>query len=95
MSILNSLTVYGQNRWIVKSKNDFSSDDIASVKSAEVVASNYGKSVCFHLISGGSTFIPLSKDSKLGVGATIDMKNCSVLTLGKVGEADIYRVIEK
>ena len=59
---------------------------------AEVVSSQYGNSVCFHMVGGGQTFIPLSNDSTLSIGETIDLSKAQLLTLGKDGESDILRV---
>jgi hypothetical protein len=42
--------------------------------------------------NGGLTFIPLSQDSSLGIGEEVDLTKAKVLTLGKSGEADIFRV---
>lgn len=92
MGIISSLNVYGQNSWQLKAENAFSAEDKAAVERAEVVPSQFGKSVCFHLKSGGMTFIPLSNQSNLGVGQPVNMETATVLTLGKQGEADIYRV---
>ena len=41
---------------------------------------------------GGITFIPLSNDSTLGVGDSVDLSKAQLLTLSKEGEADINRV---
>ena len=36
--------------------------------------------------------IPLSNDSSLSIGETIDLSKAQLLTLGKDGESDILRV---
>ena len=81
------------NGWKVKSSRPFDHEDIAAVKRAEVVASQYGNSVCFFMNGGGQSYIPLSKQSKLTVGDELDMKTAKILTLVK-GKDEITRVIE-
>lgn len=91
MNIFSSLRVYA-GKWSVKSKRAFTQEEINAVVSAEVVPSQYGNSVCFLMVAGGQTFIPLSSDSTLGVGDRVDLSKASLLTLEKQGEADILRV---
>lgn len=90
-NIFDSLRTYA-GKWSLKSSRVFSPDEIAAVSSAEVVASQYGNSVCFTMFSGGQTYIPLDQNSSKTVGDSIDMSTAELLTLGKRGEADIYRV---
>ena len=91
MNIFSSLRVYA-GKWSLKETRSFTADEISAVESATVVDSQYGNSVCFHMSSGGMTFIPLSNDSSLGVGETVDLNKAKLLTLSKEGEADIFRV---
>lgn len=91
MSIFESLKLYA-GKWSVKNSRNFSAEEIASVESAKVVASEYGNSVCFTMKAGGMTFIPLSNNSTKGVGESIDLKDAKVITLEKQGEADITRI---
>jgi hypothetical protein len=44
------------------------------------------------MVGGGQTFIPLSQNSSKTVGESIDLSTAKLLTLGKDGEADIFRV---
>lgn len=90
-NIFSSLRVYA-GKWNLKSSRAFSPEEIAAVSSAVVVASQYGNSVCFTMVGGGQTFIPLSNSSSKGVGESIDLASAKLLTLGKDGEADIFRV---
>ncbi len=80
--------------WKEKGRRSFSPDEIAAVARAEVVASQYGNSVCFYMNSGGQTYIPLSQNSSLTVGDTLDLRKASLITLCREGEDDIYRVLE-
>ena len=91
MNIFAGLQVYGGS-WQVKSSRSFDAEEIAAVKKAEVVASEYGNSVCFFMHSGGQTYIPLSKQSSLSVGDTVDMNTAKVLTLHRDGNDDITRI---
>ena len=70
----------------------FSKEEINSVKEAVVVPSQYGNSVCFMLKAGGQVFLPLSNDSNVGVGESVDLTKAKLLTLEKDGEKDIQRV---
>lgn len=90
-SIFNSLRVYA-GKWNLKSSRAFSPEEVAAVSSAIVVASQYGNSVCFTMVSGGVTFVPLSNNSAKAVGESIDLKTAKLLTLEKSGEPDIFRV---
>ena len=90
-NIFSSLRVYA-SKWNLKSSRAFSPEEIAAVASAVVVASQYGNSVCFTMVGGGQTFIPLSNSSSKTVGESIDVASAKLLTLGKDGEADIFRV---
>lgn len=90
MNIFSSLKTFGS--WTLKSSRAFTPEEQAMVTSAKVVDSQYGNSVCFMMAGGGMTFIPLSNTSSKGVGESIDLSTAKLLTLGKTGENDIYRV---
>lgn len=91
MNIFSSLRTYA-GKWVEKSKRAFSAEEKDAVESASVVESNYGLSACFIMKSGGMTFIPMSNDSTLGVGESIDLDKAELITLEKSGEPDIQRV---
>lgn len=91
MNIFNSLRIYA-GKWEVKSERSFTQDEINAVSHAVVVDSTYGSSVQFTMKNGGLTFIPLSQDASLGIGEEVDLTKAKILTLGKSGEADIFRV---
>ena len=91
MSIFESIKVYA-GKWNVKEERPFSEEEINATKEATVVSSQYGNSVCFMLVGGGMTFIPLDPNSNCGVGEVIDLHKAKLLTLSKDGEKDIYRV---
>jgi hypothetical protein len=91
MNIFANLQVYAQ-KWSVKEERSFTSDEINMVASAVVVSSTYGSSVEFTMKNGGMTFIPLSQDSSVGIGESIDISKAKLVTLQKSGEDDIFRV---
>ena len=91
MNIFAGLQVYGGS-WQVTASRNFNAEEIAAVKSAQVVASEYGNSVCFFMHSGGQTYIPLSNQSSLTVGDTVDLTKAKLLTLHRDGSDDITRV---
>lgn len=91
MNIFSNLRVYA-GKWALKASRVFNQEELAAISSASVVPSQYGNSVCFMMVSGGKTFIPLDQSSTLGVGETVDLSKAELLTLTKEGEADIYRV---
>lgn len=91
MNIFSKLQVYA-SKWNVKSSRKFEAEEIAAVSKAEVVSSHYGNSVCFFLKGGGQSYIPLSNDSNLTVGDTVNLNSAELLTLEKDGESDIVRV---
>lgn len=93
-NVFATLTNYAGN-WAVTNRRDFNEEEKAAVKSASVVSSQYGSSVCFIMKSGGQTYIPVSRDSELAVGDTVDLDKVQLLTLHRDGDGDIVRVAEK
>lgn len=91
MNVFKGLTVYGGS-WNVIASRAFDPEEIQAVNNAEVVSSDYGKSVCFHMKSGGSTYIPLSNTSSLNVGDSINLTSAKLITLHRDGNDDITRV---
>ena len=91
MNIFSTLKSYA-GKWNVVNSRAFTDEEIAAVDSAVVVSSEYGNSVCFHMVSGGMTFIPLSNNSTKGIGESVNLSECKLLTLSKQGEADINRI---
>ena len=81
-------------KWTITESRPFAPEEIAAVAKAEVVPSQYGKSVCFFMNSEKQTYIPLSEQSKLAIGDELDLKTAKLITLSRKGNDDIYRVIE-
>lgn len=91
MNILTTLRLYAE-KWQVSKTQNFTQEEIDSVDNAVVVASQYGNSVCFFMKGGGQCYIPLSQNSTLGVGESVDLSKAKLLTLSRKGDADIMRV---
>lgn len=91
MSIFDSLQTYG-GKWNVVNSRSFDAEEVAAVKSASVVASQFGKSVCFFMKSGTTHYIPLSNTSSKEVGDAVDISTAKLLTLHREGNDDINRV---
>lgn len=91
MNIFSSLRTYA-GKWSVVSERSFSQEEINSVSEAYVVDSQYGNSVCFVMVSGGQTYIPLSNNSTLGLGDSVDLSKAKLLELARPGEANITRI---
>lgn len=91
MNIFSALKVYA-GKWSEKAVRAFSAEEVAAIKEATVVDSQYGQSVCFMMVSGGQTYIPLDQNSSKATGEVIDLTKAELVTLGRQGEADIYRV---
>ena len=91
MNIFAGLQVY-RGSWNVVNSRSFEAEEIAAVKNAEVVSSEYGLSVCFFMNGGGQTYIPLSNQSNLGVGDSVDLTKAKILTLHRDGNDDITRI---
>lgn len=91
MNIFDSLQMYA-GKWSVKSSRKFTNEEKAMVSEARVVSSQYGNSVCFFMKNGQQGFIPLSNDSDLRVGDSVDLEKADLLTLSRPGDADIQRV---
>jgi len=93
MGILDSLRLY-RGKWEESGRSNFSSEEINSIASAKVVASDFGHSVCFVLKNGGMKFMPVSNTSKAStaVGDTVDLSKAEVITLSREGDDDIQRI---
>lgn len=91
MNVFLRLKPYA-TKWKETNCRPFTAEEIAAVQSATVVASQYGNSVCFFMVGGGQCYIPLDRDSTLGVGESVDLKVAKLKILSKQGEDDIMRV---
>lgn len=91
MNLFSSLRVYG-GKWAEKASRKFTQDELALVTKAKVVESQYGNSCCFFMANGTTMYVPMSTDSKSGVGDIIDLNEAEIVTLEKAGEKDIQRI---
>lgn len=92
MFSINALRLY-RGKWQVKSVDKFDVNDAADVAKAEVVPSDFGQSVCMTLKSGGTKYLPVSNTSRaLADGEQVNVAECNVVTLGREGDEDIYRI---
>lgn len=91
LNIFQTLTQYG-GKWSIKSRRAFTEEEKSCINAAVVVPTDYGKSVCFTMINGANTYIPLSTMSSLNVGDNFDVNTGELLVLSKEGEKDTLRV---
>lgn len=91
MNLFSSLRVYG-GKWAEKASRKFTQDELALVTKAKVVESQYGNSCCFFMANGTTMYVPMSTDSKSGVGDIINLNEAEIVTLEKAGEKDIQRI---
>lgn len=94
-SILDSARIYNENKWEEKERRNLSEGEKNSFSKAEVRENDFGKSVCFHLKAkpGSVIFMPLSNESSRVVGEEVALDEIEVVTLKKVGEKDIERIM--
>lgn len=91
LGIFASLKLYAA-KWKVKGEQKLTQEEINATTKAEVVPSQYGKSVCFMLVTGEQCYIPLDETSTIGVGETLDLNKIVIKTLEREGSDDIMRV---
>ena len=95
MSIFGTLKKYAGS-WTVKASTELSKElgELAEhVESIDVVPSEYGMSCKFNFDEGYSQYIPISTEcGSLEIDEHTDIKDLKVLTMGRPGDADIYRI---
>lgn len=90
MGFLDKLRTYAGS-WSEAGREKLSKAEVAQVESATVVEGQYGLSMCFVMKAGGKKFMPLSRDSQLEEGDSVDIKSVEIITLEREGDEDIYR----
>ena len=90
MGFLDKLRTYAGS-WSEAGREKLSKAEVAQVASATVVEGQYGLSMCFVMKAGGKKFMPLSRDSQLEEGDSVDIKSVELITLERDGDEDIYR----
>lgn len=83
MGILSKISLKKyQDTWEEVSREKFDAEDIASIESAEVVASQWGLSVKITWKSGDVSFLPISQRVEEPViGQQVDPAKCFLVTL--------------
>lgn len=92
-SLFDLIKIYTISSYKVTNREFISAQDKAQIISAEVVKSDYGLSAKLTLTHDRIAFIPLSRDSKLSIGDTIDLNKVVILTLTRDGD-EIKRLEE-
>ena len=92
IDLVELLDINDLNGWRIIERRPFSPEEISDVEKAEVVDSQFDKSVFFHMNNGGSSFIPLVKYSSLATGENVDLNRARYVTLYKPGDANILRI---
>ena len=91
-SIFDAVKLYN-SEWTEVNNRKFTPEECAAVQGVSVVASQYGKSVCFFMKRGGQTYIPMSNHGNdAALGSSIDMHNAKIVTLHREGDGNILRV---
>ena len=97
MSFLDLIKIY-KSDWQEVSSRKFSETECNQISEAVVVASKYGKSVCFIIPSKGKGFIPLEPIARAEIGDKLKVSELELVNLKYVGEdptqakTDIMRV---
>lgn len=71
MSLLGSLKKYGA--WTLNTSERLSNEELATIKDAKVVTSEWGLSVKITYKNGNISFAPLDSRSSLSLDDTVDM----------------------
>lgn len=91
-NIFGDLHVYGE-KWNKVAERKFNDIEINAVKEAKVVPSEFGMSVCFFMKTGGTSYIPVSKQGyQPQVDDTVDLHSVSLITLERAGDGQRVRV---
>src|SRR5574343_1100808 len=91
MSLFSGIRTYN-GAWSLKGSEKLGESDVKEIASAKVVESQFGKSVCFALVSGQSKYIGLSRDCEsIEVGTELDVNSIEIQTLGRLGDSDIFK----
>lgn len=91
MAIISSLTQY-KGKWNLVNSFPLDEQDKAAVKSAHVANSQYGLSVCFVLINGGYSYMPISNTGRQpNIDDKVELSSITVEQLHRDGDKDIFR----
>ena len=81
------------SKWREEGVRAFTEEEINAVASNIIEASQYGNSVCFHMVGGGQCYIPCDRGCTKGVGESIDLRTAELKVLSRDGEDYILRVM--
>lgn len=101
LNVLENERIYGG--WYIKGiytlQNSTSNEMFSRLDKDVVITENdrgYVRSASFSIDGGKKrAYIPLSTNSEKNINDIIQLKECCVVVMGKHGEDDIYRIIEK
>lgn len=82
-NLFDLIKVY-ESEWQEVSARNFTEQEQLATGRVEVVASKYGKSVCFHLAKG-KAYIPLEPNSEAKVDDLLDIETIKIVDLKYVG----------
>lgn len=91
MNVFSELKVYAE-KYTVISVRKFNDNEKRLVEKVEVIPSNYGKSACFFMKGGGTTYIPLDENSSYAIGDILNLENLELVLLGRGGKDLINRI---
>lgn len=88
-NIFDTLVVYDLS-WNEKagSRRSLTDGEKKRISKVVVTESEYGKSLCFTMISGGHTYIPLSKTCDVLVDTEVPIDKVELFTIERVGDDD-------
>lgn len=69
-----------QSEWTEVNSRNFSPEECKAVQGCSVVASQYGKSVCF-LFGNGKRYIPLEPTANVVIGDILDITKLKLVSL--------------
>ena len=79
--------------WKLVNVRNFTSTEIAAVRSNTVAEGKYGKTIVIFLKGGGQTYIPLSEDSaNIPLGSSIDLNTAKLCDYYREGDGHIRRI---
>lgn len=91
MSIFSNRVYRG--KWVETDRHEITNEDLEDYKSASLVPSEYGMSICLCLKSGDYEYTPLSNKSRAVSDITLDdLKGATLVTLSRDGDEDIKRI---
>lgn len=86
MGLFDIIKIY-KSEWQEVSKRKFDDKEVALIDEAIVVASKYGKSVCFSIIGKGKGFLPLEPIAKVEIGDKLDPAKLELVDLKYIGDS--------